>query len=106
MIRLLCSNSENVIDLKILSFCFELNIISKKLVKNLTVYNVKTFFNWLEETYKTSIKIVSALNNYWQLLKIFYVNQTNHVMNESMKTNYLNVKLLISHCMIKFAKTN
>ncbi len=99
-----------MIGLKMPSFCSELETTPEKLVKNLNAADVKTFFDWLEESHKTSIKTASALNDYWRLLKTFYVELTGHGMDEGMRSDCLNVgslhPLLFLACMAKSAKAN
>jgi hypothetical protein len=73
------------------SFCCELDSTPEELLENLNAADVKTFFDWLEQNYKNSIKTASAVNTYWRLLKTFYVDHTDYGMDESMKRDCLNV---------------
>jgi hypothetical protein len=49
------------------------------------VENIKTFFDWLEKAYYDKIKAVSALNNYWRVLKRLYRREAGLSFAENIK---------------------
>jgi len=65
----------------------------------LTAEDVKTFFDWLEDTHDKSIKAVSAMKDYWRLLKNLCLAETGQAMDESMRLDCLNVGILAAPSM-------
>jgi hypothetical protein len=49
--------------------------------------DVRTFFDWMEENHKKSIKADSTLGNYWRVFKRLYVRETGQPINESIRTD-------------------
>jgi hypothetical protein len=77
---------------RIIKFYSEINENSKILFKNLKAEDVKAYFDWIKNNFKNSIKTDSNFNEYWKVLKKLYVQETGRCMDESMRTDILNVR--------------
>ncbi|EDN05446.1 predicted protein [Histoplasma mississippiense (nom. inval.)] len=78
------------------SFCYaELKTTEEEFLENLTAGRVKTYFDWVEDTHRNSIKAASAFDSYWRVLKILYVERTGHGMDSGMEQNCLNYKNVV-----------
>lgn len=72
-------------------FCSQAGLDPDALLGNLTAADVKSWFDWIEENFKGSLKAHSALANYWRTLKRLYFIQNRHEMETSMQGDCLNV---------------
>jgi hypothetical protein len=57
--------------------------------------DVKTFFDWMEENHRQSIKADSTLGNYWRVFKRLYVRETGRIIDESMRKDIMNVSITL-----------
>ncbi|KAL2382416.1 hypothetical protein RJZ90_003258 [Blastomyces dermatitidis] len=74
------------------SFCSaELKTTEAEFFKNLMAGQVKTYFDWLENTHRNSIKAVSAFDSYWRLLKTLTIRTTDVAPADGLSTQYKNV---------------
>ncbi|KAL2359143.1 hypothetical protein RJZ56_008020 [Blastomyces dermatitidis] len=74
---------------KLQRFCSaELKTTEAEFFKNLMAGQVKTYFDWLENTHRNSIKAVSAFDSYWRLLKTL---TTDVAPADGLSTQYKNV---------------
>jgi hypothetical protein len=73
-------------------FCSKINENPKTLLKNLKAEDVKAYFDWIEDNFKGSITADSSFSGYWRVLKRLYVQETGRCMDESMRTDILNVR--------------
>ncbi|OJD24573.1 hypothetical protein ACJ73_04067 [Blastomyces percursus] len=81
---------------KLQRFCSdELKTTEAEFFENLTAGRVKTYFDWLENTHRNSIKAASAFDGYWRLLKTLYVEHTGHGMDDGMAQDCLNYKNVV-----------
>jgi hypothetical protein len=68
---------------------------AKTVLQDLKSEDVKTFFDWMEENHRKSIKADSTLSNYWRVFKRLYVRETGRTINESMRTDIINVIIIL-----------
>ncbi|EDN09494.1 predicted protein [Histoplasma mississippiense (nom. inval.)] len=68
---------------------------NEEFLENLTAGRVKTYFDWVEDTHRNSIKAASAFDSYWRVLKILYVERTGHGMDSGMEQDCLNYKNVV-----------
>ena len=78
--------------LPIFRFCSKINENLKTLLQNLKAKDAKAYFNWIENNFKGLIKADSSLSEYWRVLKRLYVQEAGRYMDESMRTDILNVR--------------
>ncbi|OJD10414.1 hypothetical protein ACJ73_09803, partial [Blastomyces percursus] len=77
-------------------FCStELKTTEEEFLENLTAGRVKTYFDWLEDAHRNSIKAATAFDGYWRLLKSLYVEHTGHGMDDAMVQDCLNYKNVV-----------
>lgn len=60
------------------------------LLQHLKAEDVKTFFDWMVLNYR-GIKTDSTLGNYWRVFKRLYVRETGQAIDESMRSDIINV---------------
>ncbi|EDN05685.1 predicted protein [Histoplasma mississippiense (nom. inval.)] len=91
--RLYSANAEKsrgTVRRKLQRFCSaELKTTEEEFIENLTAGRVKTYFDWLENTHRNSIKAASAFDSYWRLLKTLYVEHTGRGMDDGMAQDCL-----------------
>jgi hypothetical protein len=78
--------------LRIIRFCSKINENPKTLLKNLKAEDVKAYFDWIEDNFNGSITTDSSFSGYWRVLKRLYVQEAGRCMDESMRTDILNVR--------------
>jgi hypothetical protein len=77
---------------RIFRFYSKINENPKTLLQNLKAEDVKAYFDWIKDNFKDSIKADSSFSGYWRVLKKLYVQETERCINESMRTDILNVR--------------
>ncbi|EDN03883.1 predicted protein [Histoplasma mississippiense (nom. inval.)] len=97
--RIYAANSQKSVGTvrrKVQRFCYaELKTTEEEFLENLTAGRVKTYFDWVEDTHRNSIKAASAFDSYWRVLKILYVERTGHGMDSGMEQDCLNYKNVV-----------
>ncbi|KAF7592473.1 hypothetical protein BBP40_000208 [Aspergillus hancockii] len=82
-----------------MGFCAESRHDPDILLKNLTSADVKTWFDWIENNFRGSIKSHGTLSVYWRTLKRLYFMKSNKIMDELMVKDCINYMNEVSNRM-------
>lgn len=72
-------------------FCSEACLEPKALLQTLVAADVKSWFDWIDENFRGSLRAHGALANYWRTLKMLYFQENKKEMEASMQKDCVNV---------------
>ncbi|KAK6810583.1 hypothetical protein RU639_013666 [Aspergillus parasiticus] len=84
---------------KWIRFCSEACHDPDVLLQNLTAADVKSWFDWIEENFRGSIKAHGTLSNYWRTLKRLYFMRNFKTMGPLMENDCINYMNVVSRRM-------
>ena len=72
-------------------FCSVACLEPKTLLQTLVAADVKSWFDWVDENFRDSVRARATLANYWRVLKMLYFRENKKEMEVSMQKDCVNV---------------